>query len=238
MSVFVIADLHLATVNADKSMEIFGKRWKNYISRIRDNWQLVVGNEDTVIIPGDISWGLTTSDALEDLLFLDALNGKKIIMKGNHDFWWSTVSKLNAFFKDNDINSIQILNNNAIEVENYVIAGSRGWFTDKSMQNAEENVDYEKIINRESIRLKMSLDEAKRLSLSTGKEIIAFMHFPPIWSEFHCQPILDLLKSYDIKRCYYGHIHGNYLCQECIEYEGIKFYMISADFLNFLPKIV
>ncbi len=238
MSVFVIADLHLATANADKSMEIFGKRWKNYISRIKDNWQSVVGENDTVVIPGDISWGLTTADALTDLLWIDKLNGKKIIMKGNHDFWWSTLSKLNAFLKENCINSIQILNNNAIEVENYIIAGSRGWFTDKSMQNAEENVDYSKIINREVIRLNMSLEQAQKLRKNTDKEIVVFLHFPPVWSEFRCEPILELLKKYKIERCYYGHIHGNYQCSDCFEDSGIKFYMISADFLNFLPKIV
>ena len=194
MSVFVIADLHLATVNKQKSMEIFGKRWKNYIEKLRDNWRAVVNDSDTVIIPGDISWGLATNDALNDLLWLDALPGRKIIMKGNHDFWWSTASKLNAFFEANNIKSLTLLNNNAIEVENYIIAGSRGWFTDKSMQNTDEKVDYAKIITRETIRLRMSLDEAMRLKGDTEKEIVAFLHFPPIWGDFMCEPILGLLE--------------------------------------------
>ena len=238
MSVFVIADLHLATVNKQKSMEIFGKRWKNYIEKLRDNWCAVVTENDTVIIPGDISWGLATSDALDDLLWLDSLPGKKIIMKGNHDFWWSTASKLNAFFEENKITSLTLLNNNAIEAENYIIAGSRGWFTDKSMQNTDEKVDYAKIINRETIRLRMSLDAAVKLKGDTKKEIVAFLHFPPIWGDFVCEPILKLLDEYKIQRCYLGHIHGSYTVPAAFEYNGIKFYIISADYLDFLPKIV
>ncbi len=238
MSVFVIADLHLATANDQKSMEIFGKRWKNYIERIKANWKSVVDENDTVIIPGDISWALTTEDALSDLLWLDSLPGKKIIMKGNHDFWWSTVSKLNTFFEKNDIHSIMILNNNAIECENYIIAGSRGWFTDRAMQNTDEKVDYDKIINRECIRLKMSLENAKQLSQQIDKEIVAFFHFPPVWSEFVCEPILSILKEYKIKRCYFGHIHGNYAHPDSFEHEEIHFSMISADFIDFLPRII
>lgn len=238
MSVFVIADLHLATVNSQKSMEIFGKRWKNYIEKIRNNWINVVSDEDTVIIPGDISWGLTTNDALDDLLWLDALPGQKIVMKGNHDFWWSTVSKLEAFFKEHNISSIKILNNNALEAEDYIICGSRGWFTDRSMQNTEEHVDYAKIVNRETIRLKMSLDAATKLRGDTQKEIIAFLHFPPLWGDLACEPILALLDEYKIKRCYFGHIHGSYAYPDVLEYKNIKFYMISADFLDFLPRIV
>ena len=238
MAVFVIADLHLATADSSKSMEVFGKRWNNYISKLSDNWRRVVTDNDTVIIPGDISWSLTTADALSDLLWLDALPGKKIIMKGNHDFWWSTVSKLEAFFKDHNITTIGILNNNALEVESFIIAGSRGWFTDRTMQNTEENVDYDKIVNREAIRLNMSLGEAKKLSVQTNKPIIAFLHFPPVWSEFVCQPIIDVLKSYEIKHCYFGHVHGSYAHSDAFEHSGIRFHMISADFLDFLPRIV
>ena len=238
MAVFVIADLHLATANPQKSMEFFGKRWTNYIDKISDRWKSVVTNSDTVIIPGDISWGLATQDALDDLLWLDKLPGRKIILKGNHDFWWSTLSKLNTFFETNNITTISILNNTAIEVENYIIAGSRGWFTDKSMQNAEETVDYDKIVNREAIRLNLSLSNAKSLSEKTNKEILVFLHFPPVWGDFVCKPIFDVLKAYDIKRCYFGHIHGSYSCPDVFEYENIKFYLISSDFLDFIPKIV
>ena len=238
MSLYVIADLHLATADASKSMEVFGKRWLNYIEKLNSNWQRVITDNDTVIIPGDISWGLTTSDARQDLLWLDSLPGKKVILKGNHDFWWSTVSKLNAFFVENKINSISVLNNNAIEIEGRILAGSRGWFTDKSMQNAEENVDYDKIVNREAIRLEMSLKEAERLRGDSDKEILVFLHFPPVWSDFVCQPILDVLKKYKISKCYFGHIHGTYSLPDRFEFENISFSLISADFLDFMPKIL
>ena len=238
MSVYVIADLHLATADSQKSMEVFGNRWKNYIEKIMINWNKVISPDDTVIIAGDLSWGLCTDDALSDLLWLDSLVGRKILLKGNHDFWWSTVTKINNFFELHGIKTIELLNNNALEIENYIIAGSRGWFTDKSMQNAEENVDYNKIINRETIRLDMSLCQAKKLQEQTGKEILAFMHFPPVWGGFVCEPIFDTLKKYEIKRCYFGHIHGSYSQPSCFEHDGISFYMISADFLDFLPRIV
>ena len=238
MSLFVIADLHLATADASKSMEVFGKRWHNYIEKLNNNWRKIVTDNDTVVIPGDISWGLTTEDARQDLLWLDSLPGKKVILKGNHDFWWSTLSKLNSFFEANKITSITVLNNNAIEVENVILAGSRGWFTDKSMQNAEETVDYDKIVNREAIRLEMSLNQAEILRKDTDKKILVFLHFPPVWSEFVCQPILDVLKKHNISRCYFGHVHGSYSQPDTFEFDSIKFSMISADFLDFMPKIL
>lgn len=238
MAVYVIADLHLATANAEKSMEVFGKRWVNYIEKLKSRWSRVISDEDTVVIPGDISWGLATKEALDDLLWLDALPGKKIIMKGNHDFWWSTVSKLTKFFEENNINTISILNNNAIKAENYIIAGTRGWFTDKSMQNVEENINYDKIVNREAIRLRMSLEAAVSLKDDEATEIITFLHFPPVWSEYVCKPLVDVLREYNVKRCYFGHIHGNYQTADCFEFDEIKFYMISADFLDFVPKIL
>ncbi|MBQ2308479.1 MAG: metallophosphoesterase, partial [Clostridia bacterium] len=152
MAVFVIADLHLDTVTNEKSMEVFGNRWQGYIEKIQKNWTRVVSDDDTVIIPGDISWALTTEDALADLKWIDSLPGRKIIMKGNHDFWWSTLSKMRRFFCENCINSIDILYNNALEVENYIIAGSRGWFVDKSVQPSKSvSADYDKIVNREVI---------------------------------------------------------------------------------------
>ena len=235
MSLFVIADLHLDTQSNQKSMEVFGARWQNYTERIATQWKNVVTDTDTVIIPGDISWALTTQEAIEDLRWIDALPGKKLIMKGNHDFWWSTVSKMRKMFCENCINTIGILNNNAVEVENYIVAGSRGWFVDKSVQNTELNVDYEKIVNREVIRLNMSLSEAKRLQDATGKEILVFFHFPPTWGDYVCEPLIELLHQYDIKRCFFGHIHGVYTQPAAFDFEGIRFQMISADYLKFLP---
>ena len=238
MAVFVIADLHLATADSQKSMEVFGKRWSNYIERLKINWNKVVTENDTVIIPGDISWGLTASDALSDLLWLDKLPGKKVLLKGNHDFWWTTLTKLNTFFGEHNICSISVLNNTAIEVEDKIIAGSRGWFTDRSMQNAEENVDYDKIVNREAIRLDMSLNDAKRLKGESEKKIFVFLHFPPVWGGFECSPIIDVLKKHGIEQCYFGHIHGNYSQPDSFLHDGIQYHLISADFLDFLPRIL
>lgn len=238
MALYVIADLHLATADSSKSMEVFGKRWSNYIEKLNMNWRKIVTDNDTVIVPGDISWGLTASDAADDLIWLDSLPGKKILLKGNHDFWWSTATKLNAFFATNGITTISVLSNTAVEADGRIIAGSRGWFTDRSMQNAEENVDYDKIVNREAIRLDMSLSQAKKLQAESQKEILVFLHFPPVWSEFVCEPILNVLKKHEISNCYFGHIHGSYSQPEVFEFENIKFHMISADFLDFMPKIV
>ena len=238
MSVYVMADLHLCTDNESKSMEVFGNRWKDYKNRIQTNWNKLVAPEDTVIIPGDISWALTLQDAISDLKFIDSLNGKKIIMKGNHDFWWSSVTKMNALFSELSISSISILNNNALEVEDYIITGSRGWFIDPSVQTKSVNADFEKVNNRELIRLKIGLEAAQKMKEETGKEIIAFFHFPLVWGEFKNEGIINLLNEYEIKRCYFGHIHGNYTANGSFEVNGIKMHLISADYINFVPYYI
>jgi predicted phosphohydrolase len=239
MSLFVISDLHLDVLTNQKSMEVFGEKWKNYTQRLKNNWSAVVDEKDTVIIPGDISWSLTLEESIHDLKWINALPGRKILMKGNHDFWWSTSKKMKSFFAQNELDTLEILYNGAIEVENYILAGSRGWFVDKSTQpQGAVNVDYDKVINREKIRLGMSLDEAKKLQDISGKEILAFFHFPPVWSDFVCEELVSLLKEYNISRVYFGHIHGSYNVSSVFEYDGIQFKMISADFIDFLPQIV
>ena len=238
MSLFVIADLHLSTnETTNKSMEVFGRRWQGYTDKIERNWRAVVSENDTVIVPGDISWAMNTDEARADLIFLDSLPGKKIISKGNHDFWWTTVTKMKNFFDNNNIRSIDFLYNNAHETENAIICGSRGWFNDESFQNTVggTEVDYGKIVAREVIRLTMSLESAVKLKGSSNKEIIAFLHFPPVFGDFVCREIVDVLKKYGISRCYYGHIHGNYYLPPKIEFEGISFIIVSSDYLNFSP---
>ena len=239
MAIFAIADLHLDTKSNQKSMEVFGNRWKDYVFKIQKNWRALVQSSDTVVIPGDVSWALTLQDALLDLQWIDALPGKKILMKGNHDFWWSTLTKMKRFFEENNILTIDILHNNAIETEDYILAGSRGWFVDKSVQPVKAlTADYEKILNREKIHLRMSLEEAKKMQSSSGKEILVFFHFPPIWNGFECVEIIDVLKEYNIERVFFGHIHGSYNVSSSFEYNGIKFKMVSADFVDFIPQIV
>ncbi len=240
MSVFVMADLHLCTDDASKSMEVFGNRWKDYQNRIAQNWNKLVSLDDTVIIPGDISWALTLSDAVSDIKFLASLNGKKVILKGNHDFWWTSIQKMNALFDELEIKNISILHNNSLVVEDYIITGSRGWFIDPSTQTKSVNANFDKVNNRELIRLKLGLDSAVKLNneQSEKKEIICFFHFPPVWSEFKNDGILALLKEYGVKRCYFGHIHGNYSTSGTFFEDGIKMNLISADFLNFIPQYI
>ena len=238
MSVFVMSDLHLSTNNTLKSMDVFGARWRDYHKKIETNWKSVVSDKDTVIIPGDISWGSSLPDSLADIKFLDSLPGKKIISKGNHDFWWSTISKLNKFFEEENITTIKILNNNAIEVEDYIIAGTRGWFSDPASQNTVQPTDYAKILNRESVRLRLTLTEAKKLQEESGKEILVFFHFPPIWGDFCNDTTFEILKEFGIKKCYYGHIHGCYNISEKTEHDGIELRLVSADYLNFIPKLI
>ena len=238
MSVFAISDLHLSTENVSKSMAVFGNRWTNYADKIEKNWKAVVSSNDTVIIPGDISWASSLDDALPDMKFLNSLPGTKIISKGNHDFWWATVSKINSYFQENELSTLKVLYNDAICVENYIITGTRGWFSEPSLQNTVQKTDYNKIINRESIRLNLALQKATVLSESTGKEIIAFFHFPPLWKDFCDEATFDALCEHGVKKCYFGHIHGCYNIPEKNVYRGVELNMISADYLNFIPKLL
>lgn len=240
MSIFTIADLHLSTLDStDKSMEIFGKRWTGYIDKLKSNWLKLVKETDTVIIPGDVSWALTLNEAESDIRFLDSLPGKKIIGKGNHDFWWCTMKKHTAFFEKIGVKTISFLYNNAHETENFIIAGTRGWYHDEDAVNTPNDTDFEKLTNRETLRLKMSLDEAMRLKESSPeKEILVFMHFPPFWNGKESEPIINLLTEYGIKRLFYGHIHGNYTVAPEFVYKNVRMCIVSADYLNFTPKII
>ncbi len=240
MSLYTIADLHLSTfAKTDKSMEVFGKSWADYMTRIENNWRHLITEEDTVIIPGDVSWALSLEEAESDMRFIDSLPGKKILGKGNHDFWWSTMRKHEAFFESKGINSISFLFNNAHLVDNYIIAGTRGWYNDEDAVNAPDNTDFDKLTNRENLRLKASLAEAKRLRDENPQaEIIVFMHFPPFWNGKASDGIIEILKEYGIKRLYFGHIHGNYTVPPSFEYEGIEMNIVSADYLKFIPRLV
>ncbi len=239
MSVFAIADLHLSTLaSTDKSMEVFGRRWDGYIKRIESNWRHLVTDNDTVIIPGDISWALSLEESGSDLKFLDSLPGKKIIGKGNHDFWWQTMRKHEQFFERLGITSISFLWNNAYDCGNFIAAGTRGWYIEEDAKNAPDNADFKKLINRESLRLRASLDAARRLQADTDKPIYAFMHFPPFWNEKASGELMSILAEYGVKRVYYGHIHGNYTVEPMFVREGIELHIISADYLGFIPKII
>lgn len=242
MSLFVIADLHLSTdVATNKSMEVFGSRWTDYMSKIQKNWNSIVTENDTVIIPGDISWALRLKEATSDLAYIEKLNGKKFLGKGNHDFWWTTNKKMNEFFKASGFESLEVLHNNAFIVEGAVICGTRGWFPDESQQTAVNNADYDKIINREVGRLKLSLDAAKKLQAEYREQngetlpILVFLHFPPVRGEYCIRELIDVLRDHNIENVYYGHIHNSYDTPRCFTFENIKFTIVSSDFLNFYP---
>ena len=237
MSIYAMSDTHLC-LQTDKPMDVFGSRWSDWDKKIIEGWLETVTEADTVIIPGDISWGMDFEDARKDLKLIEALPGRKLISHGNHDYWWSTAAKMNKFMEENGIGSIGILYNNAFIVEDRVICGTRGWYTDeKTAQSAKVKADYDKIVNRECVRLELSLKEAEKLNstLSAPLPLSAFFHFPPVFAQYICQPLIDLLHKYNVTDCYYGHIHGQYDVPPVTEYEGITFRIISADYLLFKP---
>lgn len=244
MSIFVMGDLHLSTnLSTNKSMEVFGKRWQGYMEKIKKNWTAVVSPEDTVVIPGDISWATCLEESLSDFLYLESLPGQKLIGKGNHDFWWSTASKMKSFFDAHGIHSVRMLYNNAYRVEDSILCGTRGWFLDEKQQVSVGDVDYAKIVNRECIRLRLSLDAACQLrdrECAAGAPVLpiaVFLHFPPVWPagsfDFICREFVDILHEYDIRECYFGHIHNAHNSPRSFDFEGISMTLTSSDFLRF-----
>ena len=227
MSLFVIGDPHLS-FSVDKPMDIF-RGWTDYTDRLKKNWNNVVGENDSVVIPGDVSWAMNFDEAVKDFAFLHSLNGTKYILKGNHDYWWNTMSKMTKFLDENGFDSIKIIHNNAYSVEGFALAGTRGWFYDDSAG------DVHKVILREAGRLRASLKAASEL----GGEIIAFLHYPPINEIQRCDELLDVLGEFPVKRCYFGHLHG-FVAPGCakVEDKGITFNLISADYLGFVPKLI
>jgi len=228
MSVFAIGDLHLS-LGCDKPMDIF-KGWDNYTDRLTENWNRVVSDNDTVVIPGDISWAMTLDGAKQDFEYINnTLKGDKIILKGNHDYWWNTASKMNAFLSENGFDRIRILNNNAYLVEGISVVGTRGWINDDGSECDA------KVLNREAGRFRMSVEEGIKL----GGELIAFIHYPPVYNGEKNEYILSVIREYGIKKCYYGHIHGpghRYAFQG--ESDGTQYRMISADYLGFMPIMI
>lgn len=234
MAIFAIADLHLAgQEGSKKSMEVFGHRWIGGVDKLIKNWNAIISPSDSVILPGDISWAMTLDEATDDFALLNSLPGTKYIGKGNHDFWWATASKMYKHFEANRFDTLKILYNNSFTIENACICGSRGWFAEESNQKTVGDVSWLKIVERETLRLKMSLESAPS---DSSAEKIVFLHFPPVWNGAVCSDIIELLHSHNVRRCYYGHIHGVYSIDVNFVHEGIRFELISADFLDFCPK--
>jgi len=222
MSIYAISDLHLSISMPDKSMSVFGDVWRDYEKKIEENWKKTVKEEDTVLIPGDISWAMNLEDAVNDFAFIESLPGKKIIIKGNHDFYFSTVTKLNKFFKDNHFYSIQILHNDSYFVDGVNVCGTRGW-----KQGPDATKEDHKIFQRELIRLRLSLDSIKKEN--KDKDIIVGTHFPPFEYNFK-----NILKEYKVKKCVYGHLHGDghYMVKQMVE-DGVEYIMVGGDYTGF-----
>ena len=226
MSLFVIGDTHLS-LSTDKPMDIFGG-WKNYMQRLEENWRSVVQPQDAVIIPGDVSWGMSLEQAKEDFLLLHRLPGNKIQMKGNHDYWWTTRAKMESFLEENGLDSLSILHNNAVSVEGLSLCGSRGWMFEQGQEHDK------KIINREAGRIRASLQDAQRFG---EQEKVLFLHYPPVFMQDSIPEFFEVMNQYGVRRCYYGHIHSQG-CRFAFQGEwcGVQLEMVSADYLRFMPK--
>ena len=228
--IYALSDTHLS-FSVDKPMDVFGGAWENHWQRIRENWEETVLPDDTVILAGDLSWGMSIDEALEDLRFIDRLPGKKIILKGNHDYWWSSMAKMTAFFSENEITTITPLYNSALVCEDKIICGTRGWINEFGVKAEDE-----RIIKREAQRLELSLKEGQKLKeLHPECETLVFMHYPPVFGSFINYDIIDLLYRFGIERVYYGHLHNVKPEQLDNEYIGIKLFLTSCDFLGFKP---
>ena len=229
MSIFVIGDLHLS-FNQNKPMDIFGENWIGHEEKIKQDWIKKVKENDLVIIPGDFSWETYLENTELDFNFLNRLPGKKLLLKGNHDYWWTTLTNMKKFLKEKNFTNIDFLYNNSYEYEDKIICGTRGWSI------ADHEAD-KKLINRELIRLELSLKNGIEL-YGDQKEIIVFMHYPPITKSTILSnqeaDFVNLMKKYNVKRCYYAHLHGVSI-NDAIEgnIEGIEFKLVSADGLDF-----
>lgn len=209
------------------------------MTKLDNAWNDTVTDEDTVILPGDISWAMKLDEARDDLWYLDDLPGKKIISRGNHDYWWDTVKKLTEYFEKNEIKTIRLLHNNAYIVENMLITGTRGWYPEG--KNAPSDSDYALVAAREVGRLTLSMEAGQKLLAALPEDEAAkitkctFMHFPPVYRDYVFREAIDVLHRYNIDRCYFGHIHGVYDMAPVRIFEGIEFIPIAADYLNFTP---
>lgn len=233
MAIYAIGDLHLS-LGTDKPMDIFGGSWDNYVTKIKEGFS-VIGPSDTCVICGDVTWSMSLESSLEDFKFIDSLPGKKIILKGNHDYWWSTASKIKTYFSRHDIRTIEILHNNCFIIDHYAVCGTRGWFyeEEKGVLSIADGAHDRKIMAREIMRLETSLMSADAQEV---REKICFLHYPPVFRNYICRDLIDIMKKHCVRECWYGHIHGHgHKFAVTGEYEGIMYHMVSADYIDFSP---
>ncbi len=226
MALFAIADLHLS-IGENKKMDKF-RGWEGYEERLTASWNAIVKPTDTVVIAGDISWAMKLTDTLADFTFLHGLPGRKLLMKGNHDYWWCTKKKMDDWLASNGFDDMSILFNNAFAYGNYAVCGTRGWSYD--CPENEQNV-----LLREVGRLETSI----RTGIDMGLEPLVFLHYPPVYGDYVCGEIMEVLRRYGIKKCLYGHLHGAARGKAVTgDYEGIQMRLISADHVGFIPQLI
>ena len=224
MKVFAISDLHLS-INSNKPMNIFGPVWENYLDKIEQSWNKLVSDDDVVLISGDISWAMKLNDAIPDLNYISQFKGKKIILRGNHDYWWSSISGVRSVLKQN----MFAIQNDAIKIGDTIFCGTRGWTVPEI---THKTPDDEKIYNREVIRLGLSLQDAKRLQQNNEK-IIVMMHYPPFNSKMEDNEFTNLIEEYGVKTVVYGHLHSYDKKQKLIVYKNdVKYYLTSCDLIG------
>ena len=227
MALYAMGDLHLC-LGAPKPMDVFGGAWVGYMEKLKQGLY-VITEKDTLVLMGDLSWALDLNSAVADFAWINEIPGRKIILKGNHDYWWSTQAKFTKFCVENGFSDLNLLNNNCYFYDDWAICGTRGWFFEEERSGDHD----EKVFRRELIRLEASLKAAG------DREKMVFLHYPPRYKGYTCREILDLLKSYGVRRCFYGHLHGasHKLAMEGT-WDGIEYRLLSADYLDFQPYIV
>lgn len=227
MALYAIGDLHLC-LGAPKPMDIFGGAWTGYMDKLKEGFSRIQ-QEDTTVLMGDLSWALDLEHAREDFAWINEIPGRKIILKGNHDYWWSTASKFYRFCEENHFLNQFILNNNHYEYDGWAICGTRGWFFEEERSSQQD----EKVFRRELLRLEASLQSAG------DAPKLVFLHYPPRYKGYTCEPILELLEKYGVQKCFYGHLHGasHGLAMEGI-WDGVEYKLLSADRIQFQPHKV
>ena len=223
MALYVLGDPHLS-FRSQKPMDIFGGAWNGYVDKLREGLS-ILREEDTIVLAGDISWGMSLEESTEDFAFLDAFPGRKLIVKGNHDYWWTTANKTYRFWEEHGFKTLNLLHNSCYEYGGYALCGTRGWFLDE-----DKNGHNQKVFNRELLRLETSLKAAGE------KPKLVFLHYPPLYQGYSCPEILNLLEQYQVRACYYGHLHGG---SHRLALEGmhgsVDYHLVAGDYLGFHP---
>ena len=227
MALYAIGDLHLC-LGAPKPMDIFGGAWVGYMDKLKEGMSIITP-EDTTILLGDLSWALDLPSSKADFAWINEIPVKKILLKGNHDYWWSTAAKFTKFCQENQFENMHLLNNNCYFYDEYAICGTRGWFFEEDRSGQHD----EKVFKRELIRLEASLKAAG------DRQKMVFLHYPPRYRGYECTEILDLLSKYEVRRCFYGHLHGgsHKLAMEGL-WDGVEYRLVAADYIGFKPYCV